>query len=178
MRTGRALGQFPFVAEQVLEEVVAPLRRRRAPSNFQAAADRVVAGAAAIGVVPAQALLLDGGGLGYGADILVRIGSAVGFAERVPAGNERNRLLVIHRHAGESLADVPCRGDGIRVSIGPFRIHIDQTHLHGSERIRKITIAAVALVRQPLALGAPINVVSRLPYVLAPATETEGLEPH
>ncbi len=28
MRAGRALGQFPFVAEQVLEEVVAPLRRR------------------------------------------------------------------------------------------------------------------------------------------------------
>src|ERR1035441_4452661 len=117
MRTGRALGQFPFVAEQVLADVVAPLPRRRTPSNFQAAADRVVAVAAAIGVVPAQALLLDGGGLGYGADILVRISSAVGFAEGVAAGNERNRLLVIHRHAGERFADVPCRGKGIRVSI-------------------------------------------------------------
>src|ERR1019366_8122847 len=92
-------------------------------------------------------LLLGGGGGGWGPNFFVRIGGAGGFAERVPAGNERNGLLVIHRHAGESLSDVACRGDGIRVSIGPFRIHIDQTHLHGSERIRKITIAAVALVR-------------------------------
>src|ERR1035437_5496113 len=114
MRPGRALSQFPFVAEQVLEEVVAPLGRRRAPSNFQAAADGVIPFAAAIGVVPTQALLLDGGGLGYGADILVRISSAVGFAEGVAAGNQRNGLLVIHRHASERFADVPCRGKGIR----------------------------------------------------------------
>ena len=46
MRTGRALGQFPVVFEQILEIVVAPLRRRRGPSDFQAAADRVAAFAA------------------------------------------------------------------------------------------------------------------------------------
>ena len=34
MRTSRALRQLPFVAEQVLEEVVAPLRRRHAPGDF------------------------------------------------------------------------------------------------------------------------------------------------
>src|SRR5450830_767338 len=99
MRTGRALGQFPFVAEQVPEEVVAPLRWRRGPDDFQAAADRVTAFAAAIGVLPAEALLLDAGGFRLGADILARIGSAVGLAERVSAGDERNGLLVVHRHA-------------------------------------------------------------------------------
>jgi hypothetical protein len=61
MRAGRALGQFPFVAEQVLEEVVAPLRGRGGPGDFQAAGDRVAAFAGAKAVLPAQALLLEAG---------------------------------------------------------------------------------------------------------------------
>src|SRR5712691_8654397 len=41
MRAGRALRQFPFVAEQVLEVVVSSLRWRGGPRDFQAAGDRV-----------------------------------------------------------------------------------------------------------------------------------------
>src|SRR5208283_1858520 len=118
---------------------------------FQAASNRVIAAARAKFVLPAEPLLLNGRALGHWANILVRIGRAVGFAERVTAGNERNRLLVIHRHAGERLSDIPCGSDWIWLSIRPFRIHIDQAHLHGSERILKIAVAPVALVRQPLA---------------------------
>src|SRR6476469_8445853 len=59
MRTGRALGQFPFEAEQVLEEVVAPLRRRLGPGEFDAAGDGVTGPARAIFSGPAEALLLD-----------------------------------------------------------------------------------------------------------------------
>src|ERR1035437_8003696 len=106
MRTGRALGQFPFVAEQVPEEVVAPLRWRRGPDDFQPAADRVTAFAASIGVFPAEPLLLDGGAFGLGADILARIGCAVGLAEGVSAGDERDGLLVVHRHARERFANI------------------------------------------------------------------------
>ena len=89
------------------------------------------------------------------------------------AGNERNRLLVIHRHARKGLADIARRGNRVRLSIRPFRIHIDQTHLHRSQRIRQITIAAVALVRQPLAFRAPVDVLFGLPHILAPAAKTE-----
>src|SRR5437879_12558342 len=99
MRAGRALGQFPFVAEQVREEVVAPLRWRRGPDDFQAAADRVAAFAASIGAFPAESLLLDGGAFGLGADILARVGGAVRLAERVSAGDGRTGILVVHRHA-------------------------------------------------------------------------------
>src|SRR5208282_1924956 len=94
------------------------------------------------------------------------------------AGNERNCFLVIHRHAGESLSDIPCRGQRIRLPIRSFWIHIDQTHLHGSERILEITIAAVALVRQPLALSPPENILFGLPRVFAPAAKTKSLESH
>src|SRR5712691_7459817 len=93
MRAGRALGQFPFVAEQVPEEVVAPLRWRRGPDDFQAAADRVTAFAAAIGVLPAEALRLDAGGFRL-CTHQRRIASAVGLAEGMTAGNQRDRFFV------------------------------------------------------------------------------------
>src|SRR5207244_4407760 len=61
MRAGRALRQLPLVAEQVLEVVVAPLRGRGGPRDFQAAGDRVTALARAECTSPAEALLLDAG---------------------------------------------------------------------------------------------------------------------
>src|ERR1019366_6875798 len=157
---------------------VAPLRRRRGPNDLQAAADRVIPFSRAKFVVPAEALLLEASGFRHWADILVRIGSTMGFAEGVTAGNERDGLLVVHRHAGKGFANVLGRRDGIGIAVQPFRIHIDQTHLHGSERILKITVAAVALVRQPLAFRAPVDVLFGLPDVLAPAAKTERLEAH
>src|SRR5579872_1884976 len=104
IRTGRALGQFPLVAEERVEVPVAPLCWIRGPCAFQTAGDRVGAFAAAESVFPAEPLLLNGSALGFGADIFACIGSAVSFAESVPARNERNGLLVIHRHAREGFA--------------------------------------------------------------------------
>src|SRR5712672_1941998 len=97
------------------------------------------------------------------------------FSEGVPAGNQRNRLLVIHRHAAECLADIACRSDWIRLSTGPFRIHVNQAHLNRAERMVELTRALVALFGQPNALRAPVSLVW-LPDVIAPAAETEGLE--
>jgi hypothetical protein len=178
MCAGRALGELPFEAEQVLEEVVAPLGRRRGPDDFQAATDGVAAAAGAEGVLPAEALFLDIGAFGQRADILVRIGSAVGLAEAVAAGDQRHRLLVVHRHAAERLANVLRRLDGIGIAVRAFRIDVDQAHLDGAERILELTVAAVALVGEPLALTAPIDVLRRLPHVGTSAGETEGLEAH
>src|SRR5712691_11804376 len=89
MCTGRALCQFPFIAKQVREEVVAPLRRRRGPNDFQAAANRVPALARAKFALPAETLLLDGGGFRLCANQF-RIAGAVGFAEGVTASNQRS----------------------------------------------------------------------------------------
>ena len=148
MRTGRALRQFPFVAEQVPEEVVAPLRGRGGPGDFQAAGDRVAAFAGAEAALPAQALLLEAGRFRLRPHMGRRAG-AVGLAEGVAAGDERHRLLVVHRHASEGLADIPRRGDRIRVAVRAFRVDVDQPHLHGSERIFEIPVAGVAFVTQP-----------------------------
>ena len=83
----------------------------------------------------------------------------MGLAERVPAGNERHRLLVVHRHAAEGLANVPRGGDRIRVAVRPFRVHVDEAHLHGAEGIRQLPVAAVALVAEPRGLGPPVDLL-------------------
>ena len=134
--------------------------------------------AAAKAIFPAEPLLLEGRALGFGADILARIGSAVAFSERVAAGDERNRLLIVHCHAQERLTNIPRRGDRIRLAVGSFRIDVDQAHLNGGERFFKLTVATVALVGQPLALGTPVNVLLGFPDILASAGETERLEAH
>src|SRR5215813_3056910 len=153
MRTSRALGQLPFVPEQVLEIIVAPFGRRPGPSDLKTAADGVASVTRAEGALPAEALLFDVASLRFRTDILSGNRRTVGFAEGVSAGYQRYCFLVIHRHAGKRLTDIARGGDGIRLAARPFRIHVDQTHLYGSERIRQITIAAVAFVGQPLAFG-------------------------
>ena len=99
------------------------------------------------------------------------------LADRVSADDQRNRLLVVHRHAGERSTDVPgCRAR-VRVAVGAFRIHIDQTHVIGTEGPVDLPLAAVALVSKPGVLGPPKDLV-RLPDVGSSEAEAEGLEPH
>ncbi len=93
-------------------------------------------------------------------------------------GNQRHGFFVVHRHAAEGFTNVPGRRERIRVAVRPFRVDVDQTHLHGGERVLQIAVAAVALVRQPLAFGAPVDALVGLPDILAPAAETERLETH
>ena len=119
--------------------------------------------------LPAEALLLDAGALGFRTDQR-RIASAMTFAESVSSGDERDGLLVVHRHAREGLSNVAACSDRTRFAVRPFRIDVDQTHLNGGERILEFPVAAVALVSKPLALSSPVNVLFRLPDVLAPAS--------
>ena len=174
--TGGARRQLPVVLEQVVEVPVVPLRRLVGPGPLQPAGDGVVALAAAEGVPPAEALRLDGATLGFGTDVL-RAGCAMALAEGVAADDERNRLLVVHRHAGEGLSNVPGGSQRIRVAVGPLRIDVDQAHLHGAERTGELPVAAVALISEPGVLGAPEDLVG-LPDVLSPEAEAERLEAH
>src|SRR5215469_7136697 len=178
VRTSRTLGEFPLVPEQVLEVVIAPFRRRGGPNDFQAAADRITAFAGAKFALPAQALLFHIGSLRFGADILGGNRGAVGLTEAVTARDQRDGFFIVHGHTTEGFANVHGRSDRIRLSIGSFGVYVNQAHLHRSERIGQITITAVALVRQPLAFGTPVDIVFGLPDILASAAKTERLEPH
>lgn len=181
VRARRALRQLPLVAEQVLEEVVAPLRRRRRPRDFEPARDRVRALARAVRALPAEALRFDARGLRLGADVR-RGPRAVRLAERVAARDQRDRLFVVHRHAREGVTNVARRGDRIGIAVRAFRIHVDEAHLHGGERVLELAVARIAAVRaaaqfQPDLFRAPVDVLG-LPRVRAAAREAEGLEAH
>ena len=93
---------------------------------------------------------------------------AVRLAERVTAGDERDRLLVVHRHAGERLADVHGGGERIGIAVRPLGVHIDEAHLNGAERFFEIPLAGVSLIPEPGGLRPPVDVLG-FPYVLATA---------
>jgi len=104
-----------------------------------------------------------------------RVAGTMAFAEGVPARDERDGLFVVHGHACESLTDIVCRSSRYRFTVWPFRVHVDQAHLHGSKWVLEISVARIAFIAKPLGLRAPINVLFRFPDVLAPAAEAEGL---
>src|SRR5215475_3425963 len=140
MRAGGALGQFPFVAEQVREEVVAPLCRGCCPNDFQPATDSVSAFARAELALPPETLLLDGSRFRLRAHER-RLTGTMGLAKGVAAGNQRDRFFVVHCHATEGFPNILGSRDGVGLAVWPFRIHVDQTHLHGAERILKVAFA-------------------------------------
>src|SRR5437899_2635419 len=94
------------------------------------------------------------------------------------ASNQRDRFFVVHRHTREGFADIPGGGERIRTAVRPFRVNVDQAHLYCGEGFLEFPVTAVALVAQPLTLSPPVNVLLRLPDVLASAAEAEGLEAH
>src|SRR4029453_13110685 len=109
--------------------------------------------------LPAEALRLNGRTFRLGTHKRA-VAGAVGLTEAVSAGDERNRLLVVHRHALEGLANVDGGGNRIRLEVRPIGIHVDEAHMHGSQRILEIADAAVALVAtrigEPGLLLAPV----------------------
>ena len=174
---GGALCQFPLMAEQHVEIAHVPLDRVRRPGTFQAAGDRVIPLAAAEAADPAKALLFDAGAFRLGTD-KGGIAGTMAFAESVSACDECDGLFVVHRHTREGFADVAALRDRIRLAVRSFRVHVNQAHLHGGERILEFSVTGVALVAKPFALVPPVDVFFRLPDFFAPAAEAECLEAH
>jgi hypothetical protein len=70
-----------------------------------------------------------------------RIAGAVRLAEGVAAGDQRHGLFVVHRHAAEGLAHIAARRHRVGVAIRAFRVHVDQAHLDGAERVGELPVA-------------------------------------
>ncbi len=100
------------------------------------------------------------------------------FAEGVAAGDQGNGFLVVHRHAGEGLANVARCRHRVGLAVGAFGVDVDQAHLHGGERVLEVAIAAVAFIAKPGLLRPPVNVFLGFPCVGAAAAKTESLEAH
>ena len=145
MGAGGAFSEFPFVAEEVLEEIVAPLCGGGGPGDFQAAGDGIAGFAGFEAALPAQALVLDACGFGLMLDKR-RVAGTVGFAEAVATGDERDGLFIVHGHAGEGFADVVRRGDRIGVTVGALGVDVNQAHLDGGEGVFEFASGEAAIV--------------------------------
>mmetsp|Transcript_7768 Transcript_7768/g.8878 ORF Transcript_7768/g.8878 Transcript_7768/m.8878 type:complete len:269 (-) Transcript_7768:291-1097(-) len=184
--TSRTLDKLELVLEQILEEPVVPLGRAVGPRALQTTGDGVLALAAAKAVLPAQALLFNGGRLRGWPHVRIRVSGAVAFPERVSACNQCHRLLIIHRHACKRFADILGGRQRVWVTIRPLWVHVDETHLHGSQRLlqrRFVTFTAgklgvVPLVRHPHGFWPPVHVSFGFPNVLAPSSKAKRLEAH
>ncbi len=100
------------------------------------------------------------------------------FPERVAAGDQRHRFLVVHRHPAERLSDVPGRRQRARLSIRAFRVDVDEAHLDRGQRILEFPITTVPLVTEPGLLRSPVDVLLGFPDIRPPAAKPEGLESH
>ena len=164
------------MAEQVVEEAVAPLRRGAGPGDLETGRDGVGALAGAVGVLPAEALPDDRATLRLQADVVAGR-RAVGLAERVAAGDQGHGLLVVHRHPLEGLADVVGGLERVGLAVRALGVDVDEAHLDRAELLGELTFTAVALVAEPGVLGTPEDLLG-LPDVLAAEAEAEGLEAH
>ena len=175
----RRLGQLPLVVEQVLEEVVAPQRRGLAPGDFDAAGDSVLAVTAAEVADPAQALRLDRRSLGLRPLVRLRRG-AVGLAEGMTAGDQGNRLLIVHGHATEGAADVLGRFHIVATGVRALRVDIDQAHVGGAEWRAQFAVTgdALRIHAQPGNLRPPVHIHIRFPHVFTAGSKAEGAEAH
>src|SRR4029079_2487724 len=124
---GWALRELPLVFEEVIEEEIAPLRRRLRPRYFRTTGDRVGADAGAVLAFPTTALVLDGAAFRLRADQR-RMARAVGLAERVTAGDQCDGLFIVHRHAEECLANILGRRDPIGMCGGTIAVYLAKTH--------------------------------------------------
>ena len=96
-----------------------------------------------VGVLPAQAHLFERRSFWLRTEEL-GVARAVGLAEGVATRDQGHGLLVVHGHTGKGHAHVVPAGDRVGPAIGAFGVHIDQTHLHGGQRVFEFALAAVA----------------------------------
>ena len=179
----RAAHQFVFMVQQHVEIGHVPLDRRGRPRALDAAGDRVIAKAAFVRGLPAQAHLRDVRPFRLGPHQR-GVARAVRLAERVAARGQRDGFLVVHAHPRERLADVARRLRGVGVAARPLGIDVDEAHLDRGKRAFQHHLAVgldaglVVGMADPFLLGAPVDVLLRLVIVLAAAAEAEHRAAH
>ena len=154
----------------------------RGPCALKPAGHGVTANAARSVVHPAQALLLHIRTFRRGTEI-GRAAVAMCFTHGVATSGQRDRFLIVHRHAGKGHAHILCGFERIRLAIHAFWVDVNQAHHDRRQRIFQIALAGVTAAfattrREPLFLRTPIGVLFRMPNVGATEGETEGFQSH
>ena len=154
-----------------------PLCRRRCPRTFEPAGDCVPSVTGAELILPAESLLLNSSRLWLAPNVAAR-SRTVALAKGVSTSNQCHGFFVVHRHPAKRLANVFGRCQWIAVGVWTFRVDVNQSHLHRTQRFLKIAIARVTFVAQPLCFRSPENIVLRLPNISAASSESERFKSH
>ena len=140
MRTGRAFGQFPFIAKEEIKIAIIPFCRMRCPRTFDTACNGIASLARSIAADPAKTHFFDGGAFRFGTN-KTGITRTMRLTESMTTGNKGNGFFVIHCHPAKSFTHISCAGKRIWIAVWAFRIDIDQTHLHGGKRVGQFAVA-------------------------------------
>ena len=102
------------------------------------------------------------------------------LAHGVASCSQGHRFFVVHGHALEGQAYVLRGEQWIRLAKNTFRVHINQAHLHGSQRVfERLTVSTVVACRtQPFFFRSPMDVFLGLPNVFTAKCKAKGFEPH
>ena len=140
MRTGRAFGQFPFIAKKKIEIAIIPFCWMRCPRTFDTAGDGIASLARSMAADPAKTHFFNGGAFRLGTN-KTGITRSMRLAKSMATGNKGNGFFVIHCHPAKSFTNISCAGKRIWIAVWAFRIDIDQTHLHGGKRVGQFAVA-------------------------------------
>ena len=134
MRTSRAFGELPVIFKKQLKIAIIPFGRIGRPRPFNSAGRGVAAFSSAIAVCPSEAHLMNRGAFRLCSDKL-RVTGAVRFTKSMAAGDQRDSLFIIHRHASECFTDILCAQHRVWICVWTLWVDINQPHLHCSKRI-------------------------------------------
>ncbi len=162
---------YPVVFVQVLKEVVAPLGRRLGPDHFQTGGNGVSTKTAAVRAGPAQALRFKQATFWINPH-MGRFPCPMGFPQRMPPGDQRDGLFIVHPHVAEGGADRRRRRQWFTAGVWPFRVHVDQPHLGGANGAFRQAFWMAML--KPGFFVTPVNVQIRFPHVFTSRTKAKG----
>ena len=177
IRASRAFYQLPLITKQKVEIAIVPFCRIGCPRTFDTTGDGVTPFAFAMCAYPAKAHLFNRSTFWLNPD-QISITCTMRFTECMTTCGQGDSFFVIHRHSGKCFTNIAGTCQRIGIAIRPFRIHIDQSHLHGRQRMRQIAITRITAIRQPVCFKTPVNIFFRCPYVWTTATVTKGFAAH
>ena len=100
------------------------------------------------------------------------------LTKSVSTSNKSNSFFIIHSHTVKSFTNIFCACNRIRISIWTFWININQTHLHCSKWIFKITFTSIAFVSKPFFFFTPVDIFFWGPNIRTSTTVAKSLTAH
>src|SRR5690606_16713897 len=116
------------------------------PGHFQSRGNGIPTLTRTIAVVPSQSLHLEIRRFGLLAYMICRC-CTVGLPKGMSSRDQCQCFLIVHPHACKGVANVTGGSKWIRISVRPFGIDIDQSHLYRSQWVFQMSTMDIAICK-------------------------------